>query len=412
MAYVQANTTIVSTTAKSAELLTFIDTQLIAAGWVLHDTVSSTKKVYKSNGEDGTMPYYYVLLDASQSTSTLFYTVYGFWNATTHTGVIRAYGYYPGQISVNTSLKTHFVGDKNFFTVIELSSGSLYAFFSIGIVPHLYYNPKTTLTASATAGSNVNISVVSSIYFSATKYYCIVDPSNGTMERVFVSVIPSTTTLTIQTLANSYTSGSFIAIAPFNFFGQSPYGGVNEINYIDVMTPDTLNRYWMEPELTLSTSTTNIYQTSILSNIACYLTSATTLYGGTNVISGNFQDSLYPNIVGCSSAVSGDIYCVKYQPEIFGQCTSSSTTTLITDSTKSWTTNELADKIFIVQAGTGEGQIRQIASNTATTFTLKQALTTTLNTTSVFEVVEKCYIPLRGASSTFAYSIVNHDVVV
>jgi len=40
-----------ATCTSVADLLSNLETALVAFGWTLHDNVSSTKKVYKSNGE-------------------------------------------------------------------------------------------------------------------------------------------------------------------------------------------------------------------------------------------------------------------------------------------------------------------------------------------------------------------------
>ena len=65
----------------------------------------------------------------------------------------------------------------------------------------------------------------------------------------------------------------------------------------------------------------------------------------------------------------------------------SATSTTVTKTAAGWTTNAYANKWAKVTAGTGQGQIRQISSNTATVLTVSEAFTTTLDTTSMVEVV-------------------------
>jgi hypothetical protein len=62
------------------------------------------------------------------------------------------------------------------------------------------------------------------------------------------------------------------------------------------------------------------------------------------------------------------------------------TSTTLTDSTKSWTTNRWANYVVRILHGTGIGQTRVIASNTATALTVQNAWTTTPDTTSVFAI--------------------------
>ena len=66
---------------------------------------------------------------------------------------------------------------------------------------------------------------------------------------------------------------------------------------------------------------------------------------------------------------------------------SSATTTTVVKTSAGWTTNAYANKWAKVTTGKGQGQIRQISSNTADTLTVSEAWTTTLDTTSMVEVV-------------------------
>lgn len=68
-----------------------------------------------------------------------------------------------------------------------------------------------------------------------------------------------------------------------------------------------------------------------------------------------------------------------------GTATSGASTTL-TDTGKAWTTNEFANKRVRITGGTGKGQTRRIASNTATALTVSPAWTTTVDSTSTYRV--------------------------
>jgi len=69
-----------------------------------------------------------------------------------------------------------------------------------------------------------------------------------------------------------------------------------------------------------------------------------------------------------------------------GTATAAGTSTTLTDSTKAWTTNRWANYVVRILHGTGIGQTRVIASNTATALTVQNAWTTTPDTTSVFAI--------------------------
>lgn len=84
-----------------------------------------------------------------------------------------------------------------------------------------------------------------------------------------------------------------------------------------------------------------------------------------------------------------------------GTATSGAATTL-TDSTKSWATNRWANYAVRILAGTGAGQIRPIASNTATALTVTGAWATNPDSTSVYAIqgdVDKSYLFVGGIAA-------------
>jgi len=87
---------------------------------------------------------------------------------------------------------------------------------------------------------------------------------------------------------------------------------------------------------------------------------------------------------------------------------SSGASTSITDSTKSWTVNRWTNYSVRILAGTGAGQIRPIASNTATALTIMGTWTTTPDNTSVYVIQgdpDKIYIQLGGIAATAIYNL-------
>lgn len=68
----------------------------------------------------------------------------------------------------------------------------------------------------------------------------------------------------------------------------------------------------------------------------------------------------------------------------------SATTNTLTKTGAGWTTNAYANKHVVIKSGLGAGQVRSIASNTATVLTLGagETFTTVPDTTSTFEVVD------------------------
>jgi hypothetical protein len=85
-----------------------------------------------------------------------------------------------------------------------------------------------------------------------------------------------------------------------------------------------------------------------------------------------------------------------------GTATAGASTTL-TNSAKSWTTNQWANYQIRISAGTGAGQIRTVASNTATVITVSSAWTTTPDATSQYS--------LEG-NDDFIYALGNNAVTM
>lgn len=96
-------------------------------------------------------------------------------------------------------------------------------------------------------------------------------------------------------------------------------------------------------------------------------------------------------LAGTPSA--GDSFVVEYQQ---GTATGTQSATTLQDTTQAWTTNQYANHDVVILSGTGAGQRRRIASNTATTLNLTSTVngnnrtgnwTTNPDATSVYKIV-------------------------
>lgn len=81
--------------------------------------------------------------------------------------------------------------------------------------------------------------------------------------------------------------------------------------------------------------------------------------------------------------------------EDFGVSSGSSSTTL-SDNTKSWTANEWQNFSITITAGTGSGQTRTISSNTSTQLTLGSSWTTVPDNTSEYRILSTNAFSLSG----------------
>lgn len=108
-------------------------------------------------------------------------------------------------------------------------------------------------------------------------------------------------------------------------------------------------------------------------------------------------------------ATDGKLVIAYNYGEIFatGTATAGAATTL-TNSAKNWTVNQWTSYQIRITAGTGMGQTRTIASNTATIITVGTAWTTTPDATSVYAIeANEDYLYLLGnaAVTMYRYSI-------
>jgi len=82
-----------------------------------------------------------------------------------------------------------------------------------------------------------------------------------------------------------------------------------------------------------------------------------------------------------------------------GTATSGSANTLA-DTGKTWTINAYTDKMVKITAGTGIGQIRRIASNTATVLTTTTNWTINPDATSQYEILEDLHVAIYDGGGT------------
>jgi hypothetical protein len=97
-----------------------------------------------------------------------------------------------------------------------------------------------------------------------------------------------------------------------------------------------------------------------------------------------------------------------------GISTGSNTYNTLNDTTKSWTVNRYVNYSVRILAGTGAGQLRQIASNTATALTLYSGWNILPDNTSVYSIqgtTEAMYFSWGGSGELFKYNTGNLDML-
>jgi hypothetical protein len=120
------------------------------------------------------------------------------------------------QITVDTAGTTYWLfGDLDKFIAVTKDSSSIYRCFYAGILDSYYSTQRVTTTASASAGTNVSISV-SGLFdqFELNQPLYIVDPSSGGKAQRFTYSSSGVNTIVAGSLNQTYTTGSVIGVDP------------------------------------------------------------------------------------------------------------------------------------------------------------------------------------------------------
>lgn len=109
-----------------------------------------------------------------------------------------------------------------------------------------------------------------------------------------------------------------------------------------------------------------------------------------------------------SIGTDGKLVITPSYDSIASGTATSSTTTVLTNTPKTWTVNQWTNYQIRITSGTGMGQIRTISSNTSNTLTVSVAFTITPDATSQYEITgNEDYIYFLGnnAVAMYRYSI-------
>lgn len=330
-----------------------------------HSIVESYR-IYSSNGENSDQ-------------ITQFIKLYSFVSAT-QIRVLAAYNYnmttrsfeggsVVGNYGVVTTNETGFYlwihGNKDKVSICTKVVSTYYRMLFGFLKP--FHTLKTTLTEAATSGSSVVLSVTSSVGFEVGYSYLIVGATAEGRDSVTVTAI-GIGTITVSSLPRNYSSGSFIGIMPC-IFGPgndtafsitcpvnssgltiSSYGTGSYDNLLGLITAS-------DPD--------QVTQKYILQPIA--LTDCTNADTTATGWIGYSDDNVF--IAPSVGMTIEDTFAVGKLSSGTSSGTNN-TSSVMYDTSKSWTTNEFANKVVIIILGTGTGLIKKIASNTATTITL------------------------------------------
>ena len=382
-----------NTAGTRAAIFAAMQAFLVDVGWELHDAVSATVEVYRSNGESGKEPYGYLWIDAGTSTYIQF-AAYQYWNATTHTGVRLRYAVNDSITRIltatltSTASKWIFAGDKNFvgfFFAPATNSSNLGV--GCGHIPGRV-SPDLA-TAMGTAGTPGTLLVDSSSKFGAGKTITICGAEG--VDKLAVTSAPSSSTVVVTALPRNYGTGAVIG-SPASVFGLI----VKDQNYYTNFYPTS---FYSDAGTTVSATVHAVSPvtapniTSVLMHynglqyaapIPIFSVSATS----PGILLGMFFSGF---LHFRSGLAGGDCMLANADDSIspVGAATSGSSTTLV-DSSKSWVDDSQIGRFVVITAGAGAAQICKITDNDGTTLTV-DAWDVNPNATSEYKICDYVY---------------------
>jgi hypothetical protein len=356
---------------------------LVAMGWVLHDNVSATVKVYKSNGENSDQPYGYIWIDNNAS-GYIDHIAYQYWDAAAHTGTRKhaTSGTSTRMNAFNSSYECVIAGSKDMVTAVSYIFGSNYTSnVSFGHIPKKMFTPLTTTTDAISTGSNVSIPVSSSAGFTVGNYVQIVGVSEG-CDRLQITAIPDVSHIQVASLPRNYTSGAFIGSPASVFFGHNSVS--NQV------TPCS---YWTDAALTVSGSTYSIHTTAQIPDNVSFnnkVVLSPLCFSGAGGLIG-FIDENYLSRYNFTAA-NFDCFILNTDGSVpvTSTATNGSNNT-IGDIAKSWEVDALINKWIVLTGGTGVSQARKITDNDGTSLTVDSNWFTNPDATTTYIICDTVY---------------------
>jgi hypothetical protein len=255
---------------------------------------------------------------------------------------------------------------------VQIPSGALAGTFAVGACgTATSVGPSGTATAGTTSTITTGLTIARDLR--GYSIHITGGPNAGVTLPILSNTIGATSIITVATQASAFTASTTFRL----------------------LTP----RWYVLNAITASgTTTANVFK--FYDFALNTWTSAET--GATDGIAPAAVIGTDSKLIATPSWIGSD-----YKPFATGTATAGGASTL-TNSAKTWTTNQWANSQVRIVSGTGAGQIRTIASNTGTVLTTSAAWTTNPDATSVYSIEgndDFIYYMGSAAVTLFRYSI-------
>jgi len=359
-------------------------------------------RVYSSNGENSDQITQYVYIAGNSQTATIRIRAFYKYDLATRTYFgINAY-----QDLLSTSESGFYIwihGNKNFVHITTKVISTYYRIYFGFAKP--FFPLYTTLTQAASSYANPVVLTVDSVTrFEVGYYYQIVGVLGEGRDRLLVTAIGEGT-ITVAALPRNYGIGARFGILPCYF------ANTGNANYFYFTCPIEA----LGLEAASSSSGSAVASMIALAaidpdyRIQKYILQPIIFdsMGGSGVqaSSGAYVDE-YILAAPKTGMVIEDTFAVGKLDT--GTSTGLNSTTVLNDTSKSWTVNAFVGKIVIIRFGLGSGMIKKIISNTATALTLDDTINifdTVPDTTSQYIICDEGYRYLCDGSGAGSAAI-------
>jgi hypothetical protein len=358
-------------------------------------TIKEALRVYKSNGENADRIYEFVSIQSYVATTDIrAYTAYKY-DTTTKALTAQTFTGYTPYVATSESgfYLWLYMNKSHVFIFTKVSTTYYRANFGHG---NPWINtPLTILTADATSGSSVTITVTSTENFEAGYTYQIVGAAMEGRDSVVVSSITNSTQMVITSLPRNFATGAKIGTYP-SCFGHHRSGSYT----FYISCPSNVSG------LVDSGTYSNVSLSSMFATTCIDLSFRTGKYSLVSVsydseykfavndmgLAGlGFYLDDFVLLTGSAGVSVEDTFTVTQRDT--GTSSGSNSSTTLNNTAKSWTVNAFADKVVVIIFGTGIGQIKKIASNTSTQLTLESGWTFSItpDNTSQYIICDKAF---------------------
>ena len=366
---------------------------MVTAGWSVHDDLSAGSPRGYVMTTSGTLSTDWPVYTYIYNTSNIIYNItYLYWDNSAHTGNVRISSTQYCRINGSTSSFYIWVAATEENAAYCTYVSSVMRATWIGQINSIESDPPIgVLQSSASNGSDVTLTLDTgeANRFIVGNNYQILDSTSREVATVTAKDTVSGT-ITVDSLSYDYDADGRIGMLPYRWVvfqdtnlycyglpwdlegtancsdywqGTADYQ-MFSVSYID---PDIRSqKYIMYPWMFSEYSGVGGYQgTMPVNDNTIFLKMRATTDKELPLAVGHIDD---------------------------GTSSGSNTSSTLNDTSKSWTTNEHANKVLVMMAGLGAGQLRTISSNTSTELTITPSFDTTPDGSSDYVIAEQAWV--------------------